>query len=122
MDLPTQLIRCARDQSGVVSRRQLLSCGVSHAEIRWRLGRRWRLVLPGVVLLGSGLPNAAQRHVAALLYAGPESWLCGPTALDLHGWPTARAVPRVYALVPLTHRSRDVSWLSIRRSALTDER
>lgn len=87
MDLPHALVHRARHQGGVVSRGQLVGSGVSGAEIRWRLGRRWRLVLPGVVLLDPGLPSVTQRQVAALFYAGPDSWLAGPTTLDLLAGP-----------------------------------
>jgi hypothetical protein len=122
MDLPAALCTLARDQFGVVSRAQLVEPGVSRAQIRWQVGRRWRLVLPGVVLLGPGLPTTTQRQVAALLYAGAQSWLSGPTALELHGWRSAEPSPRVHVLVPPTHRSRDIAWLRIRRSWFTDER
>jgi len=122
MDLPTDLLPLARDQSGVVSRVQLVRSGVSRAQIRWQLGRTWRLLLPGIILLSPSLPTGPQRHVAALLYAGPESWLSGPTALQLHGGPAAGVSRRVHVLVPPTHRSRDVAWLTIRRSSFTDER
>lgn len=122
MDLPADLLVFSRDQFGVVSRAQLVPCGVSRAQIRWLLGRAWRLVLRGVVLLEPALPTLTQRHVAALLYAGPQSWLAGPTALQLHGWPWSGANRRVHLLVPPTHRSRDVAWLRIRRSWFTDER
>jgi hypothetical protein len=126
MDLPTglpdQLLTCAREQGGIVSRAQLLEAGVTRAQVRWRLGRTWRLVLPGVVMLAPGLASVSQRHMAALLYAGPDSWLSGPTALALHGRPSPRSNRRVHVLVPPTRRSRDVAWLSIRRSWFTDER
>ena len=73
-------------------------------------------------MLAPGLASIPQRHVAALLYAGPDSWLSGPTALALHGWPSSRPGRRVHVLVPPPRRSRDVAWLSIRRSGYTDER
>jgi hypothetical protein len=60
--------------------------------------------------------------VAALLYAGPGSWLAGPTAAALHGLiePDPRA--RVQVLVPAPRNPRDVAWVSIRRTHLLDER
>jgi hypothetical protein len=122
MDLPVHLLERARDQDGVVSRAQLLTAGVTPAQVRWQLGRAWRLLLPGVVLLSPGLATVQQRQMAALLYAGSDSWLSGPTALVLHGWSSPRSGRRVHVLVPPSRRSRDVAWLSIRRSWITDER
>jgi len=122
MNLSDDLHRRADHQLGVVTRRQLLDGGIPAAEIRWRLGRSWRSVLPGVILLAPGVPSTPQRQVAALLYAGPDSWMAGPTALALHGWTEPLAHSPVWVLVPGCHRSRDVSWLAIRRTVFTDER
>ena len=112
----------ADDQCGVAHRRQLAECGVSPAKLRWKLGRTWRQILPGVVLLSSGLPTIEQRQVAALLYAGPRSWLAGPTALRLHGVTPPDETRRLHVLVPTPRRSRDMSWVSVRRTGLDQER
>jgi hypothetical protein len=122
MDLPPPVLDLARRQRGVLTRRQLTQLGVSPAQVRWRLGRSWRLVLPGVVLLDWALPTDLQRCIAALLYAGPQSWLSGPSAGVLHRVlaPTPRA--RVHVLVAAPGRPRDVGWLSIRRTHVVDER
>ena len=48
--------------------------------------------------------------------------LVGPTTLDLHRRSSSSPSQRVYVLVPPSHRSRDVTWLSIRRTGFTDER
>ena len=122
MQLPSTVKHLAQSQHGVVSRRQLLESGVTPAEIRWALGRSWRALLPGVILLDPGLPTLEQRQVAALLYAGPRAWLAGPTALGVHGVATSFETARVHVLVPTPLRSRDVSWASVRRTAFTNER
>jgi len=122
VDLPEHLQRRAEHQLGVVTRRELLNDGVTPADIRWRLGRSWRALLPGVILLSPSLATPDQRQVGALLYAGPHSWLAGPTALSRHGWPGLAATTWTHVLVPESHRSRDVAWLSIRRTGFTDER
>jgi hypothetical protein len=123
--LPTALHTLALEQRGVVSREQLLAAGVTPGELRWRLGRTWRAVLPGVVLLDAGLPSTDQRLIGSLLFAGPTSWLAGPTAAALHGVrgvPPLEASQRVHVQVPAPLRPRDVMWLSIRRTHLLDER
>ena len=48
MSLPHAALALAWQQEGVLSRSQLLGAGVTHEALRWRIGRDWRLVLPGV--------------------------------------------------------------------------
>lgn len=122
MDLPAALAERARRQDGVLTRRQLLRGGLEVSQLRRRLGRTYRLILPGVVLLDPGLPSDHQRRVGALLLAGPQSWLSGPTAASLHGLDVGHAEPRVHVLVPAPCRPRDIAWVSIRRTHLLDER
>ena len=122
MDLPDRVVELAQQQRGVLTRRVLLHAGVTAKQQRWQLGRTWRLVLPGVVLLDSGPPDAEQRRIAALQYAGPHSWLSGLTAAEIHGLVGAQPVGRIYVLVPAPQRPRDVGWLSVRRTHIEDER
>lgn len=122
MRLPEELERLAVDQLAVVSRRQILDCGVPVGTLRWQLGRSWRLLLPGVVLLHPGQPTADQRLSAALLLAGPESWLAGATAAALHGITKSEPGEPVHVLVPAPRTPRQVGWVSIRRTHLLDER
>src|SRR6478609_11566039 len=85
MTLTDAATALAEVQCGVVSRRQLLEAGVTRETLRWRVGRDWRLLLPGVYALQTGLPSQHQRLVAAQLAAGEGSWLAGTTAAALHG-------------------------------------
>ena len=88
MPLPDLALALAAKQHGVLSRDQLLAAGVSRETLRWRIGRDWRLVLPGVYALQTGLPSQEQRLVAAQLVAG-ERLLAGgnhgrrPARLDV---------------------------------------
>jgi len=43
MTLPAELADLVARQSGVATRKQLLDGGVTIAQIRWALGRRWRI-------------------------------------------------------------------------------
>ena len=121
MAMTPELQRLAHDQLGVVTRQQLLQDAVTEGEIRWQLGRFWRLLLPGVILLERGLPTPEQRQVGGLLYAGPTSWLAGPTALAHHRVQPPELTRRIHVLVPRSSTSRDVDWLSIRRTTLSNE-
>ncbi|WP_414672613.1 type IV toxin-antitoxin system AbiEi family antitoxin domain-containing protein [Lapillicoccus sp.] len=111
MDLPPPVLDLARRQRGVLTRRQLTQLGISPAQVRWRLGRSWRLVLPGVVLRDWALPSDLQRGIAALLYAGPRSWLSGPSAGVLHRVlaPTPRAQAHVLVAAPGPPEGRRVA-------------
>jgi hypothetical protein len=122
MDLPPAVLDLACRQRGLVTRQQLRELEVSAAQVRWRLSRSWRLVLPGVLLLDWAVPTDLQRCIAGLLYAGPQSWLSGPTAGALHRVLTPAPRSRVHLLVPAPARPRDVGWLSIRRTHVADER
>ena len=63
--LPPSLHDLALHQHGVLTRRQLLAGGLTAAQLRTRLGREWRLVLRGVVLLSNAVPTEQQRLMAA---------------------------------------------------------
>lgn len=121
MELPDHLAALASSQWGVVTRRQLLEAGIPPAMIRWQTGRRWRSLLPGVILLSPGLPTWDQRLVAALLAAGPKSWLSGVTAATWHGLAQADSTLPVHVMVPFPATSRQIAWVSIRATSLTNE-
>lgn len=74
-------------QCGVISRRQVLGGGVTEDALRHRIrrGGPWQRLLPGVYLTVTGQPTGEQRLVAAMLYAGPVSYITGPAALRNYG-------------------------------------
>ena len=122
MELSSAIAALVQQQCGVATRRQLLGGGMTAAQIRWALGRQWRLVLPRVILLDPGLPTDEQRLVAALLFAGDDSWLAGPTAAAVHGLPGCSLTAPIHVRVPPHRTSRTVSWVTVTRSYMTDER
>src|SRR4051812_11510764 len=85
VSLTERAIVVAEAQCGVMTRRQLLAAGVSRDALRWRVGRDWRLLLPGVYALQTGMPSDQQRLVAAQLLGGEGAWLAGSTAASFHG-------------------------------------
>lgn len=88
-------------QRDVISRSQALDLGLTPSGVRHRLqpGGRWQRLLPGVYLTVTGQPDALQRDMAALLYAGPVSAITGPSALRSWGM-TGIQVRRVDVLIP----------------------
>lgn len=121
MGLTDAAAAVAAEQEGVVTRRQLLAAGVSRETLRWRVGRDWRLLLPGVYVLQTGLPSQTQRLVAAQLLAGDGAWLAGSTAAALQGLRSCSVTVPIHVLVPAPRHSRRVAWVEIRSTALLGE-
>ena len=82
----------AADQRDLLTRSQLREFGITRDQLRWRLGRSWRLVLPSVVDVrtveggGSSQLSQSRRLVAAGARGGPgccgERPPCLPLARD----------------------------------------
>jgi hypothetical protein len=121
MTLTAGAAAVAELQCGVVTRRQLLETGVSRETLRWRVGRDWRLLLPGVYALQTGLPTQQQRLVGAQLLGGDGAWLAGSTAAALHGLQACSVRVPIRVLVPAPRRSRRISWVDIRSTTLLGE-
>lgn len=81
-----RLRRILDSQHHVITRQQALECGLPHSTVEsWVVpGGKWQKMLPGVYSAVTGKPTQQQRHVAALLYAGPDSVITGPAAIRLH--------------------------------------
>lgn len=76
----------AAEQDGVLTRPQALRGGLTEDQWQWRLdARRWRPVVPGVVVTHTGPVTAGQHAWAAVLLAGPGACLSGDAALDRLG-------------------------------------
>jgi hypothetical protein len=83
----------ARRQHGVVSRSQALACGMTSAQVRWRLRRGdWVRIHDGVYLTNSGAVGWSARAQAALLRCGPGSVLALGSAA--HVWRLTRTPPQ----------------------------
>ncbi len=120
--LPAPLQALAKQQVGLLTRRQLRRGGVTNAQIRWAIGRRWQLVLPGVVAIFTGRLDADQRLVAGSLYAGPEALLTGPVGARLHGvtGPWVSTYPLLTFLVPEHKTNRASGFVTVRRTQRPD--
>jgi very-short-patch-repair endonuclease len=72
----------AREQDGVVSRRQIYALGISRAEVRAQVrARRWRRVGRSSVVVHHGPLLLRSRHRIAVIEAGPRAFLDGGSAL-----------------------------------------
>lgn len=101
-------------QDGIASYAQLRAIGVSRHTI-WRAQRREAVVaiLPRVYMLAGVELSFTARCRAALLYLGPESYLCRKTAAALYG---CRQMPRsnVHITVPIRAKIGPLpTWISV---------
>ncbi|MFE7121674.1 hypothetical protein ACFU99_40215, partial [Streptomyces sp. NPDC057654] len=127
------LARLVRRQRGLATHAQLRALGVSQGAI-WNRAREngpWQRVLPRVYLLHSGVPDAVQRLLAAVLYAagqraagaplsGRSALLTGRAALHMAPGSTtrheaARLAP-VEVLIPDDRRVADADYVRVIRT------
>lgn len=120
--LPEPLLALARQQVGLLTRRQLRRGGVTNAQIRWAIGRRWQFVLPGVVAIFTGRLDPDQRLMAGSLYAGRDALLTGPVGARLHGVtaPWVSTYPLLTFLVPEHKTNRASGFATVRRTQRPD--
>lgn len=114
------LVALLDDQAGLVTRAQLLSAGVSVDAIRWRTGRGWRLVLPGVVATFTGELSWRHRLIAAQLWAGSAAALASFTAVRWHDIGDVPDDGVVRLMVPRPRSPRRHSFVVTRPTARFD--
>jgi hypothetical protein len=114
--IPPSLRRIIAEQSGVVSRRQLLRAGVSRTTIdaRVRLGL-WQQIHLGTYATLGGTATWEARLWAAVLYAGTGALLSHETAAEVLGL-THRRCPVIQVTIPASRRVRPPQGVAIRRS------
>lgn len=112
-----------REQHDVVTRRQLLECGMSRGAIQHRVGPegRWLVILPGVYVTTGGRARAEQREMAAMLYAGPGAVMTGAFAARRHGL-TASGPDYVDVLIPVRCRRQSVRFVRLIHTARMPEK
>lgn len=110
----TRLSHLLLDQFGVVSRSQVLDCGLSRGRIDHltQPDGRWQRILPGVYAATTGTVTADQRAMAALLYAGPGSLITGAAAVRRHNLRCA-GLNEVDVLVPVGVRRQSSEFVRI---------
>jgi hypothetical protein len=115
--------RLLERQHGVVSRSQALAMGITPSALSHKLrqGGPWQVLVPGVYLTVTGQPTRKQQEMAALLHAGPESAITGPSALVFWHMPEL-AAPYVDVLVPHECRCANWRWIRITRTRRMPDR
>jgi hypothetical protein len=112
-----QLLRILDTQHQVITRSQALECGMPHSTVEKRIAANgpWQKLLPGVYLALTGRPTQDQREVAALLYAGPESVITGPTAIRRHRL-RSPGPDMIDVLIPWTVRRQSIGFVQVHRT------
>jgi hypothetical protein len=106
-----------RRQDGVVSVAQLVAGGYSRRAVDKRIERgRWRRLLPGIVLTGSGEPTRRQLLVAAWLWGGSGSAIDGADACAWFGLPVDSRREVVHVVSPFGAPSRSHGFVVVRRT------
>jgi hypothetical protein len=116
---PDGLTELLEKQLSVVSRRQLLTLGMTDNAMQYRVraGGPWQALLPGVYLGVSGAPNLPQKEMAALLYAGSGSVITGPVALMHYGIRVGPLPDEVDVLMPMERQRRSAAFVRLHRTA-----
>jgi hypothetical protein len=111
-----ELLWAFRDeQRNVVTRRQLVECGMTRGVIQnlVRPGGRWRVILPGVYAASDGIVSAGQREMAAMLYAGRSAVMTGAFGVRHYGL-VASGPDYIEVLVPVEgHRRQSIRFLRL---------
>jgi hypothetical protein len=111
-----------REQAGVISRRQVMSGGLTENDLRRMLRRRVLVVVhPGVYVNHTGEPTWLQRAWAAVLFASPAA-LSHESALRVADGPGKDKEAVVHVAVARDRRISAPSGVVIHRMTHLDER
>ncbi len=119
-DLDQDLRTLLRDQRGIARRDQLTARGVTRAQLRWRLDRQWRVVLPGVIATFTGTLDPQQRLIAATLFAGPDAVLTSTAAVRWRGLRNVARADNMQLAVPADRYARSTAMVRVRRTVHPD--
>jgi hypothetical protein len=113
----------AQAQRGLVTRQQILACGLTDGNVRSRLhARQWQRVLRGVYATFTGSLTLEQRRLAAYLFAGPDAQITGVAALRWHGLRYLPDDDRIHLLIPLEEQRASAGFARLQRTRDLDAR
>jgi hypothetical protein len=112
-----RLNRILKEQHRVISRAQVLACGMSPRALHHRIAAPgpWQRLLPGVYLTVTGTVTQDQREMAALLYAGRVSLITGPAAVRRHRL-RSPGPDVVDVLIPWNCRRQSAAFVRVHRT------
>ena len=112
-----RLGRILAAQDHVITRRQVLECGVPESTVGvWvGLSGKWQKLLPGVYLALTGTPTVRQRHLGAQLYGGPGSVITGSAAVRARRLRVPQS-ERIDVLIPWSVKRQSVGFAHVHRT------
>jgi hypothetical protein len=112
----------ARDQCGVLTRSQILRCGLTDGAIKANVDAgRWRRLFTGVYATFTGPPPRPAQLWAAVLRAGPGAMLSHESAAEVAGL-VDRPAPKIHVTVPHRRTVHRIPGVVVHCSALTGDR
>jgi hypothetical protein len=116
-DIPASARRKAREQGGVITRRQAIQAGLSADKIAWLLKRGdWCQVHRGVYVTFTGPAGRSALLWAAVLYAGRGAYLSHETAAEINGLSDGES-PAISITIPASRRVSAPAGVVIRHSS-----
>src|SRR3954463_7690319 len=112
---PSELTDLLRRQDALVTRRQALTW-LRESEMTSRLGRRWRVVLPGLYAAQTRPLSDRQHRRAAILFAGATAMLDDTTALAEYRVRYLPQDPVIRVLVDADVQRSSRDFVAIRRT------
>ncbi len=96
----------------------MLALGMPDRAMQYQLRTGpWQALLPGIYLSVAEPPGFAQKEMAALLYAGPDSAVTGEAALAHHGIGSPDDVGVIDVLVPIRRQRLNMGFVRMHRTA-----
>ncbi|HEY0700443.1 MAG TPA: type IV toxin-antitoxin system AbiEi family antitoxin domain-containing protein [Micromonospora sp.] len=112
----------AGGQQQIITRAQLVECGVTDIYISRQIRRGWwQRVLPATYALVTGALSDEQRRVSASLYVGRGAQITGLSALAWYGFRYAPPSDRVRLIIPHGTRRGSAGHVVVARALSLDD-
>jgi hypothetical protein len=102
-------------QDGIITRQQALAA-ITPSRLERLLGRRWRVILPGIYAAQTGPLTPKQKARVALLYGGEHAQLDDLSSLTRHGLRYLPSDEREFILIPADQKRQSREFVVVRRT------
>lgn len=102
-------------QDGIITRQQALAA-ITPSRLERLLGRRWRVILPGIYAAQTGPLTPKHKARVALLYGGEHAQLDDLSSLTRHGLRYLPSDEREFILIPADQKRQSREFVVVRRT------